>query len=154
MTDTPWIVWMKIHGSVSLLGIALCFHPAIALAKARRPSKYVAITGYLASAILVLTNALGWFIYPAYRQEVKQPLYLEARWWGQAFEVKEHLAHYAMSFVVAGAVLMLLARGPAGRDLRIPTALCYALAAAMGLITAVLGVGVSSVNSFAPLIAP
>lgn len=154
MTETPWILWMKIHGSVSLLGIALCFHPAVALSKARRPSRYVALTGYLASGLVTLTNALGWFIYPAYREEVKQPLYLEARWWGQAFEVKEHLAHYAMSFAVAGAVLMLLARGAGGRELRVPTALCYALAAAMGLITAALGVGVASMNQFAPIIAP
>ena len=152
MSETIWLLLQKIHGHVALLGIALCFHPAVALRRVRRPSRWTVLTGMLATTLMTITTALGWWIYPAYRHLLKRDLYVANRFWGEAFEVKEHWAHYAWCFVVAGAVMLVLSARRTDPTMRNGAALCYALAGVIGLGVAVLGIGVSWVNGFADLV--
>lgn len=141
-------VLASIHGYLAAFAVALCLHPWFALRKARRPSRATRLSGYLASAGVVITNVMGWVIYPAYREVVKLDLYRHARPAGVLFEVKEHLAWFAFALAIAGAVMMAAATGPRGVTLRRPIRTIYALVFLLSLVVGVLGVWISSVNGF------
>jgi len=141
-------VLASVHGYVAALSVALCLHPWFALRKARRPSNATRLSGYLASGGIILTNVAGWVIYPAYRELVKLDLYRHARPIGLLFEVKEHIAWFALALAVAGAVFMAAATGARGVTLRRPIRTIYGLVFLLSLVVGVLGVWVSSVNGF------
>src|SRR5690606_27653679 len=98
--------------------------------------------------LLVATNALGWWIYPQYRREIKADLYQASTAWGLSFEVKEHLAWFVLLLAVAGATAMWAAAGRAGVELRQPIRLIYGIAAALTLAVGAIGVFLASVLSF------
>lgn len=144
------LVLQKVHGHVALLGIALAFHPFFALRRARRPSRTVRLSGYLATGFAIAMNVLGWIVYPPYREEIKKDLYLAEPFWGDLFEVKEHWAWYSMTLAVAGGVLMWLARDPVlARELRQPIRWTYALSGLLAIAVAVFGILISSIRGFA-----
>lgn len=142
------LLLQKVHGHVALFGAALCFHPWLALRSAPRPSRATRIAGYLASGFVVLANALGWWIYPAYRQTVKLDLYRHARPIGLLFEVKEHMAWFALSLAVAAAVLMAMSSGTSGVGLRSSVRTTYFWSGVLMTAVCVMGVWVAVYNGF------
>lgn len=138
----------KVHGHVAVLGAALCFHPWFALRTAGRPSGATRLAGYLASGGVVLANVLGWVIYPAYREEVKADLYRYARPVGLLFEVKEHLAWFALALAVAAATLMWMSQGTSGVGLRASVRTAYLWTGLLMTAVCAMGVWVSVHNGF------
>lgn len=139
----------KLHGHIAILGLALCFHPPVALRKARAPGRGTRISAYLASALVTVGMVLGWVIYPEYRREVRQELYLAGDWYGRAFEVKEHIATFTLALVLAGAIVTWLSARPrAGQALTPAIRRIYLTAGLMGVTSAVLGIVLASVNGF------
>ncbi len=142
-----WLLLQSIHGHLGVLALAACLHPVFSL-RAKRPSARARLSGYLAAALMLLTSASGWWIYPAYRADVKRRLYEASYTAGQLFETKEHLAFFALCLALAGAALLFAADAEHGATLRRPARVCWTLCAACSLAVAVLGVVVSSVAGF------
>lgn len=145
-----WILFLqKIHGHIGLLGIALAFHPVLALRPNRGISSRTRLAGWLATFFAVLMNGLGWWIYPAYREEIKRDFYLANRLYGDAFEVKEHLAYHSLLLALAGGILISIARGPEARHYIQAIRACYGASAILALVVGGLGIWLSSVKGFA-----
>ncbi len=142
------LLWQKIHGHVALLAIALCLHPVLGLRRRARPSRGVRLSGYLASALTLLGSALGWVIYPAYRVHLRRALYAADVRLGLAFEVKEHLAFFALLLALAGAAVLTQSGGAAGPTLRRPIRWAYGLAAALSVAAAILGLWLATMRGF------
>jgi len=147
-----WILLQKVHGYLAFLGIALCLHPWFALRRARRPSRWTRVSGYLASALIVLTNVMGWVIYPAYRDIVKNDIYRHARPVGLLFEVKEHWGWFACALAIAGAAMMWASVGPDATRLRGPVRATYLAVFLFSASVAVMGIYVSTVHGFPSLL--
>jgi magnesium-transporting ATPase (P-type) len=147
-----WLLLEKFHGHIALLGAALCFHPWVALLRARRPSWATRLAAVLASVLVIVTNVLGWVIYPAYREGPKLELYRHVELVGVGFEVKEHLAFFALCLAVAGAAMAVAASGPAGLALRAPLRTTYAVISVLMVIVCALGVWVATYASFPDLL--
>jgi hypothetical protein len=142
------LLLQKIHGHIALLGLALCLHPPIALRRAKRTTRAVRISAYLASGFVLAANVLGWVIYPAYREEVKLDLYRHARPIGLLFEVKEHLAWFAFALAAAGLVLTWASGRPEGAWLKGGVARLYLVMGVLMVLTSVMGVWIASVHGF------
>lgn len=154
MAEPHWLLLEKLHGHFAMFAVALCWHPVAALRGARRPSRWTTLTGALATGLLTLSTALGWWIYPTYRHELKRDLYLASPFWGAAFEVKEHWAHYAWCCAIVGLVALWYARrrhDPTGRQIAWWS---YLLAGLLGAGVGVLGIAIASINGFEDLIPP
>ena len=143
-----WLFCEKIHGHIAILAIALSWHPPIALRRARRPSRGVRWSAYLAALFMAAAMGMGWFIYPEYRREVRQQLYVASRTLGRLFEVKEHLGTYALFLVLDGALLVALSRRAAGSDLTPAIRLCFGAAAVLATISAGIGILLASTAGF------
>ena len=139
----------NIHGHILLLAVALCFHPWVALRKATRPSFGTRLTAYLAASLMFAGNALGWFIYPDYRIEVKRHLYLYSVAAGHGFEVKEHFAFFALVLALAGAFAAYTSANHRHPSLAAIVRLCFAAAALLGTVAIVLGIWIVSLRGFA-----
>ena len=145
-----WILFLqKIHGHVALLGIALAFHPVITLSKARALSYRIRLSAYLATLFAFAMNALGWWIYPAYRQEIKRDFYLANPLFGDAFEVKEHLGLYALALALAGALIVFRAPDRPSPETVRTIRWTYGLSATLALIVGAIGIWLSSIKGFA-----
>lgn len=142
------LIFQKFHGHLALLALAACLHPPIALRAVRRPSWGARMSAYSASFLVVATNALGWYIYPAYREDVKIELYRASAHWGELFEIKEHLAFYSLCLAIAAAILVWASADERGIVLRQPIRLMYALIALLTLSAGVMGILISSVLGF------
>lgn len=145
-----YLLLEKLHGHIALFGIALCFHPPLALRKARAPSRGVRWSAYLATIFLTVGTVAGWIVYPEYRREVRQTLYLTSRFVGKAFEVKEHIGTFALFLVLAGAVVTWVSSRP-GMGPRMTPILrrVYGTAGALAAISAIIGIILSSMYGFA-----
>ncbi len=139
----------NIHGHILLLAVALCFHPWVALRKATRPAFGTRLTAYLAASLMFAGNALGWYIYPDYRIEVKRHLYLYSFAAGRGFEVKEHFAFFALVLAIAGAFAAYAAANSRHPSLTAIVRLCFAAAAILGTIAIGLGIWIVSLRGFA-----
>jgi hypothetical protein len=133
-----------VHGHLGWLAAAALVHPAVLLRNPRRKAHLA-----VASALGVVTAAgsLGAWLYPAYRDRLKQSLFLEAPRIGYLFERKEHLAFGAILLAWAGALAYFGAeRCPP--DLRAPLrTIAYRgmlAAAILAILTAALGTLVAS----------
>ncbi|MFN3199168.1 MAG: hypothetical protein ACE366_12275 [Bradymonadia bacterium] len=142
------LIWEKIHGHLALLGIALALHPPLALRRAKRPSPRTRLAGYLATLTCLGTNIMGWVIYPAYRQELRRQLYLADLQMGQMFEIKEHLAWYALALSLAGGVMMVACARQSSLRLVPQLRLVYGLSALMAMVSAALGIYLATMKGF------
>lgn len=143
-----WALLEKFHGHLAVLAVAACFHPPLILRRARRTSRGVRLSGYAASALMVSSIALGWFIYPEYRATLRARIYQANPSFGHAFEVKEHFGTYAVALAVAGAIAMWLSRRPDGQPLVPLIRKLYLAAAVLSAIAAGLGVAIASFAGF------
>lgn len=140
----------KLHGHVALLGIALCFHAPISLRRVRSAGRRARIAAYCATVFMVAGTALGWVVYPEYRREVRQMLYVTSPALGRAFETKEHIGTFALALVLAGAVVTWQASRPGlGPALTPAIRTLYLWAGVLASVSAVVGVYLASVYGFA-----
>jgi hypothetical protein len=143
------LLLQKIHGHVALLGLALLLHPVASLRGGRPISTGVRVTGISAALVLLLCNALGWLIYPQYRMLVRPRLYRVDPLLYELFEIKEHLAWFALVTAIGGGFLLLLRMAKEELELlRRPVRLLFALASLLVVAVAVLGLYLSSVLGF------
>lgn len=97
----------RLHGHLGWLGLAVLLHPVITLRRRKGLSRGARWSVALAAALMLAPYALGWWIYPTYRAEVKPLLMRESVPWVLAFEAKEHLAFMALALTVGGAGAVL-----------------------------------------------
>jgi hypothetical protein len=139
----------RVHGHLGWLSVGALLHPAILLRQRRRRAR---LSVSLATGLVAVTALLGAYIYPSYRDRIKQHLFIEAPKLGWMFERKEHLAVGAVAFALVGWVshfaLPLVAGGGGEQSLARLAHWAFVLAFAFALVAAVLGVSVASYRSF------
>jgi hypothetical protein len=136
-----------VHGHLAVLATAALLHPAWLLRDPRRRARWAAS---LATASVTLAAALGAWLYPAYRKQLKKPIFLSDFAMGLLFERKEHLAFAAVALAWAGLFLHLSVRDGSPRSLARARAAHWSFvgAAMLAVVTALLGVRVATFRSF------
>ena len=135
MTPTAYTLWTTVHGLLATLSWALLLHPILFLRGGSRASLRAQRTAIAAACLLTLVFALGSWVYPTYRGEVKPPLvHGDAPAWVW-FERKEHLAVLAVvsSFAGAGWLVGVPDRPDWGRRLLILAWCLVTCVVALGL---------------------
>jgi len=139
----------RIHGHMGWLSVAALLHPALLL---RNPNRRARLAVSLTTAGVVATSLLGGYIYPPYRERLKQPIFIEAPRIGWLFERKEHLAVGAVALALAGCLAHLSMPLFAEDETKAAVARlahrAFAASFAIALLVAVLGVAVASYRSF------
>lgn len=132
------------HGHLGLLAAVALAHPAWTLRGAARlrPGTRWSVAG--ATALLTLTFAAGWWLYPGYRGADKPRLVREALPVALLFETKEHLAFYAVALAWAGCGLALATTGAGPRR---AARFAFGAAAVLTLVVGVLGSVVGSATA-------
>jgi hypothetical protein len=142
VTGAGYALWANVHGHLAVLGLAVLLHPVVTLVRRKAATPWTRRTAWLGAAMLTVPFAIGWWLYPTYRQRVKPALYAAHDPGSaaalKAFESKEHLAAMAVVLAVSGAVALHAAgRTPEGRRtagaLLLASWLCGVVAAALGL---------------------
>ncbi len=149
MTTLLLRVLERIHGHLGWMSVAALLHPAIFL---RNPKRRARLSVALATGFVVVTALFGGYIYPLYRERIKQHIFIEAPRIGWLFERKEHLAVGAVAFALAGCVSHLTLPLFSDEDLKRTMARlahrAFVVAFALALLVAILGVAVASYKSF------
>lgn len=143
MSPTLFSLVGRLHGHLAMLGLALLLHPVITLRRRKGLALWTKRTAALAAGLLWVPFALGWWIYPTYRQHPKVALWRQehpALW---AFETKEHLAAFCVVLATSGAIV-LYTSGKTDTGRRAAWSLLLA-AFVSGAITGGIGVYVASV---------
>ena len=139
----------RVHGHLAWLSVAALAHPAILL---RDPRRRARLSVSLAAALTAATAGFGAFIYPDYRVRLKQRLFQEAPSYGWAFERKEHLVVGVVAFALIGCVAHLASPTFESPETRLRVARlahhAFAIAFALSLIAAAIGLAVASFTSF------
>lgn len=130
-----------LHGHCGLLAAVALLHPAITLRGTARLRPGTRWSVVLATALVTLTAAGGWLLYPGYRAGHKQELLRDAFPIAQLFESKEHLAYYAVVLAWTGCVLVWAA--PEGGARRLAR-FAFGASAGLTLVVGVLGSVVAS----------
>lgn len=137
-----------VHGHLGWLAAAILLHPAIVL-RDRRRRAHLAVG--LAVGFVTVASAIGAWLYVAYRERLKQKIFLDAPSIGLLFERKEHLAFGALLLAWAGgaAYVAAMRAKPELRDtLRTIAFRAFAASAALTIFVAVLGTVVAVYKSF------
>lgn len=139
----------RIHGHLGWLSVAALLHPAIFL---RNPKRRARLAVSLATGFAVATALLGAYVYPEYRNRIKQHIFIEVPWLGWMFERKEHLAVGAVGLALAGCLahmtLPLFTEEATKRMVARLAHRAFAAAFVLALLVAILGVSVASYRSF------
>ena len=107
----------RVHGHLAVLALALLLHPVITLRTRTGLARWTVRSAWMAAGLLLVPFALGWWLYPTYREQVKPGLRADLPSLMVGFELKEHLAFYAMALAVGGAAALHWGgRHPAGRS--------------------------------------
>jgi hypothetical protein len=137
-----------IHGHLGWLAAAVLVHPAVVL-RSRTRRAHLAV-GFAAGFVTV-TAAIGLWLYVAYRERLKQGIFMHAPAVGLLFERKEHLAFGAVLLAWAGTAAYFTApRAEEGTRLLLRTIAFRAFCAssALAVLTAVLGTVVAAYRTF------
>jgi hypothetical protein len=144
-------LFAHLHGHMGWLAAAVLIHPAIVLKRRARADFAVG----LALAFVTAAGAMGAFLYPVYREKIKQSIFIQDPRIGLLFERKEHLAFGAVALAWVGAIAYLAARGsalnenPSVRDsMRRASHLAFVAAAALAVVVAALGTVVATFKGF------
>ena len=139
----------RLHGHLGWLSVAALLHPAILL---RRRKRRAWLSVSLSTGSVVVTALVGAYIYPSYRDRIKQHIFIESPKLGWMFERKEHMAVGAVAFALVGCVshlaLPLAAGGQAEEPLARLAHWAFVLAFAFASVAAVLGLAVASFKTF------
>lgn len=144
----PLRIAEHVHGHVGWLAAISLVHPAIVL---RRKTRKAHLAVGLATALATAAATMGAAMYPSYREQLRQAIFIHAPSVGYMFERKEHLAFGAVLFAWAGAIAYAAAWRVDGElRLRLRTAahVAYVASAALAVATAALGTAVGSYKSF------
>ncbi len=137
--EPSWFAMLeRVHGHLAVLGLVVLVHPLVSLGRGRVLRRGTLVAAVAGVGLLLPAFLLGLWIYPTWRSQVKPRLVSESQTVALAFEVKEHLAWFAVACAVA-AVGSLWAAGrlPEGRELGRwllgASVVCGAVAAILGL---------------------
>lgn len=138
-----------VHGHLGWLAAALLVHPAIVLRDRRRRAHLAVI---LACAFVTVASAVGAWVYVAYREKLRQAMFISWPSVGLLMERKEHLAFAALVFAWAGTAAYFGA--PRAKEetmretLRTIAFRAFLCSAALAVVVAVLGTIVAVHKSF------
>lgn len=137
------------HGHVGWLAAALLVHPAIVLRDRRRRAHLAVV---LSSAFVTVASAVGAWIYVAYRDQLRQAIFVSSPAVGLLMERKEHLAFASLVLAWAGTAAYFGAprakEGPVRESLRTIAFRAFACSAALAVVVAVLGTIVAVEKTF------
>jgi hypothetical protein len=144
----PVRIQEHLHGHLGWLAAISLVHPAIVLRRVKRRA-HLAVG--LSVGIVTLAGGLGAYMYPAYRDRLRQSMFQHAPAIGYLFERKEHLAFGALLLAWAGTLAYVAATKVEGgtRDrLRRAAHWSFVVAAAMAVVTAALGTVIAAYKTF------
>ncbi len=148
MSIDPNRLFEHVHGHLGWLAAALLAHPAVVLrTKARRAHLAVG----LSTALVTAAAGLGAWVYVAYREKLRQDIFLHAPAIGLLFERKEHLAFAAVMLSWTGCAAYFAAwraSGPVRELLRSLARFAFTASALVAIAVALLGTYVSVHRSF------
>ena len=134
-----------LHGHLAWLATVALYHPALLLRQRRRGGLVATI---IATVLITATAALGAWLYPAYRTQLKPAIFAASSAFGNAFERKEHLALCAVVLAWSGLAAHWSATRERSAALSRLAWVAFVAAAAIATITAGLGVAVALERSF------
>ena len=137
-----------IHGHLGWLAAAILIHPAVVL-RSRTRRAHLAVA--LATVFITVAAGIGAWIYVAYRERLKQGIFMHAPVVGLLFERKEHLAFGAVLLAWTGAAAYfaaLRATPPTRERLRTIAFQSFCASAALSVLVAILGTVVAVYRSF------
>lgn len=144
----PVRIQEHVHGHIGWLAAISLIHPAIVL---RRTKRRAHLAVGLSVGIVTLAGGLGAYLYPDYRDRLRQSIFQHSRLIGYLFERKEHLAFGAFLLAWAGAMAYIAAtrlEGDTRERLRRAAHWAFIAAAAMAVVTAALGTMIASYKTF------
>ncbi len=137
-----------IHGHLGWLAAVALAHPAVLL---RRTNRRAHLSVSLAVGLATAAGAIGVALYGAYRETLRQSIFVDAPRIGYLFERKEHLAFGAVVLAWAGGILYVgAARADPGlrEALRKAAHLAFVASALLAAVAAVLGTVVAAYRTF------
>lgn len=137
-----------VHGHLGWLSAAILVHPAIVLRSRTRRAHWAV---GLSAGLVTVAAALGAWLYVAYRERLKQGIFMHAPAIGLLFERKEHLAFGAVVLAWAGTAAYFAApraTAPTRERLRTIAFRSFCAAAALSALTALLGTIVAVYRTF------
>jgi len=144
----PVRLFEHVHGHLGWLGAATLIHPAIVL-RSRTRRAHLAVAS--STGFVTVAAAIGMGIYVAYRERLKQGIFIHAPSVGLLFERKEHLAFGAVMLAWAGAAAYFAApRAPSDTRQRLRSLAfhAYCASAALAVLVAILGTVVATYRTF------
>jgi hypothetical protein len=144
----PLRIEEHLHGHLGWLAALALVHPAILL---RRTKRKADLSVVLSVALVTLVGAIGAYIYPGYRDKLRQAIFQQARTIGYLFERKEHLAFGALLLAWAGAVAYWGAKAADGNvreSLRKAAHVAFVAAAVLAVVVAAMGTVIASYKTF------
>ncbi|HEX7665534.1 MAG TPA: hypothetical protein VF407_13505 [Polyangiaceae bacterium] len=144
----PIRLLQHVHGHVGWLAAAVLVHPAIVLRRKKKADWAVGSAVGLAT----IAGGMGAWLYPSYRERLKQGIFQEAPAIGYLFERKEHLAFAAVALAWVGGLAYVVARttdeSPTRDSLRKASQVSFTIAAALAIVVAALGTTIAAFRSF------
>ena len=148
MVLDPLRLTEHIHGHLGWLAAAVLIHPAIVL-RSRTRRAHLAVA--LSTGFITVAAGVGLWLYVAYRERLKQGIFMHAPVVGMLFERKEHLAFGAVMLAWTGAAAYFAAprATPQTRErLRTIAFQSFCASAALSVLVAILGTVVAVYRSF------
>lgn len=148
MVLDPLRLTEHIHGHLGWLAAAVLIHPAIVL-RSRTRRAHLAVA--LSTGFITVAAGIGLWLYVAYRERLKQGIFMHAPLVGMLFERKEHLAFGAVMLAWTGAAAYFAAprATPQTRErLRTIAFQSFCGSAALSVLVAILGTVVAVYRSF------
>lgn len=137
-----------VHGHLGWLAAAVLVHPAVVLRSRTRRAHWAV---GLAAGLVTVAAGIGLWLYVAYRERLKQGIFMHAPSVGLLFERKEHLAFGAVVLAWAGTAAYFAAprATPSIRErLRTLSFRAFCASAALSILVALLGTIVAVYRSF------
>ena len=138
-----------VHGHLGWLAAALLVHPAIVLRDRRRRAHLAVI---LSSVLVTVASSIGAWIYVAYRDQLRQAIFISSPAIGLLMERKEHLAFASLVFAWAGTAAYFGAPRAKEENTRVTLRTiafrAFVCSAALAIVVAVLGTIVAVHKSF------
>ena len=140
-----------VHGHLGWMSVAVLIHPAIVLWRKPRADWAVG----LALAFTTAVGGIGVWLYSAYRDRLKQALFIASPRVGFLFERKEHLAFGAIALAWVGGLAYFAGRTKSNgldpnvrESLRHASRAAFTASAALALVAATLGTIVATFKTF------
>ncbi len=141
MSPELYALLERVHGHLAVLGLAVLLHPVLSLGRGRGLGRGLRWSAGLAAVLITVPAALGAWLYPTYRSQVKPGLLRDRLEVASVFESKEHLAFFTVMLTLAGVGALFLGGGEP-RTRRVARAL-LAAAWVCGLCTGLMGIYVA-----------